>query len=120
MKHADEIIKIYNRNGQLYEKYLGDIPGLKNIKRESDCYPIFWAYTVIVEDRDGLIRKLKAHNIDAMQIHPRNDIWSMFKDSKRELPGVDYFDKRELSLPSGWWVSEEDVFEISEIVKKGW
>jgi len=120
MKHVDEIVSKFHVNGELYRNTLSNIPGLDNIKRESDCYSTYWAYTVLVENREGLVKKLKEEGIDAMQIHPRNDIWSMFESSKRDLPGVDYFDKRELSIPSGWWVTEEDIYKISEIIKKGW
>lgn len=120
MKHVSCIISKFHENGKLFEKTLSDISGVKNINRENDCYSTYWAYTILVENRDGLIRKLNEEGIDAMQIHPRNDIWSMFEGSKKELPGVDYFDDRELSIPSGWWVSEEDVYKISDIIKKGW
>ena len=120
MQHVEYIINSFHNNGILYEKLLQDIPGLSNIKRESDCYSTFWAYTVLVENRDGLVRKLKEHNIDAMQIHPRNDVWSMFSNSKRDLPGVDYFSAREVSIPCGWWLKEEDVYRISEVIKRGW
>lgn len=120
MKHVNQIIEKYHNNGKLYESYLENIPGITNIKRQDNCYSTYWAYTFLVEDRDSLIKKLKEENIHSMQIHPRNDIWSMFQASKKELPGVDFFDKRELSIPSGWWVEEEDIFNISEIIKKGW
>jgi len=120
MKHVDTIISKFHKNGELYKKLLSNIPGITNIKRESNCYPTYWAYTMLVENRNGLIKKLNEEGVDAMQIHPRNDIWSMFKQSKRDLPGVDYFDKREVSIPSGWWVTKEDVYRIVEIINKGW
>jgi perosamine synthetase len=120
MKHVNKIISKFHRNGELYKELLLDTPGLQNINREENCYPTYWAYTLLVENRNGLIKKLNEEGVDAMQIHPRNDIWSMFEQSKRELPGVDYFDKREVSIPSGWWVTEEDVHKISEIINKGW
>lgn len=120
MKHVGNIVSKYHSNGELYRKLLIDIPGLTNIKRESNCYSTYWAYTFLVDNRDGLINRLKEEGIDSMQIHPRNDKWSMFKESKRDLPGVDYFDERELSIPCGWWVSDEDVFKISSIIKNGW
>lgn len=120
MKHAEKIISAYHQNGKLYEQTLKSVPGVTNIKREDNCYSTYWAYTILVENRNELVRKLKEEGVDSMQIHPRNDIWSMFKSSKRDLPGVDYFNERELSIPSGWWVTADDVHRISEIIKKGW
>ncbi len=120
MKYADEIVSAFHKNGELYNELLVDAPGVTHINRESNCYSTYWAYTFLVEKREDLIRKLKEEGVASMQIHPRNDNWSMFKESKRELPGVDYFDKRELSIPSGWWVEDEDIYKITEIIKKGW
>jgi perosamine synthetase len=120
MKHAKSVISKYHRNGKLYENTLANVPGLLNIRRESDCYSTYWGYTILVENREGLVTRLQEEGVQSMQIHPRNDRWSMFESSKRELPGVDYFDDRELSIPCGWWVTEEDVHKISDIIKKGW
>jgi dTDP-4-amino-4,6-dideoxygalactose transaminase len=120
MKHVDRVIEAYHNNGNLYQKLLEDTYGMTNIKREDGCYSTYWAYTILAENRDGLARKLKERGIDAMQIHPRNDIWSMFNDSKCNLPGVDEFSKRELSIPCGWWLEQEDVYNVSNIIKEGW
>ncbi len=38
------------------------------------------------------------------------------QDSRRELPGVD-FATRELSLPCGWWVDDEDIYRICDFIK---
>lgn len=120
MKHVRDIIQKCNANGKLYQTLLQNIPGVRNLDRIDDCFPTFWGYTLLTEDRQGLIDKLKSHRIDAMQIHPRNDKWSALGNSEQELPNVDYFNNHELSLPSGWWVSEEDIHRISNIIKEGW
>jgi uncharacterized protein YlzI (FlbEa/FlbD family) len=31
---------------------------------------------------------------------------------------VEYFEKHEISLPSGWWVTKEDVEEVCELIKE--
>ena len=118
MKYADRIVSTCHANGIIYQELLKNIPGIKNIKREEDCFPVFWVYTFLTENRDSLIKKLKEEGIEAMQVHPRNDKWSIFKKSKRKLPGVDYFDKREISIPCGWWVSPEDAHRIALTIKK--
>lgn len=118
MKYAEEIIQQYNRNGLLYSKLLNNIPGIKILRRPSENFPTFWAYTLLAEDRNGLIKKLDENGIAAAHIHPRNDVWSIFKESQRELPNVDYFSARESSLPCGWWVKKEDIEMICDIISK--
>ncbi len=120
MRHIDNITSVHNRNGLLYSRLLGNIPGLTLLERSDQDFSTFWAYTILVEKREDFIMKLSQSGVQASQIHPRNDIWSMFSSSRRALPGVDFFSSREVSLPSGWWVSEEDVFRVADIVKGGW
>jgi len=120
MKYAEEIIQQYNHNGLLYSKLLNNIPGIKILRRSPENFPIFWAYTLLAEDRNGLIKKLNENRIAAAHIHPRNDYWSLFAKSKRKLPNIDYFSSRELSLPCGWWVSDEEIERIVNIIRKGW
>lgn len=120
MKYAEEIIQQYNRNGSLYSKLLNNIPGIKILRRSAENFPIFWAYTLLAENRNGLIKKLNENGIAAAHIHPRNDVWSIFKESQRELPNVDYFYACELSLPCGWWVNDKEIERIVDIIRKGW
>ena len=120
MKHMDEIIEGFNRNGLLYTGLLKGVPGIKLIKRDHQDYSTFWAYCLLAEDKKSLERKLHESGIGAGQIHPRNDVYSIFASSRRQLPNVDYFSERELCLPCGWWVDEDKLSDICNIIKKGW
>ncbi|MDO8496961.1 MAG: DegT/DnrJ/EryC1/StrS family aminotransferase, partial [bacterium] len=78
----------------------------------------YWAYTLLVDNRKKIQNALKKEKIDSCVIHPRNDIYSVFKKFKRDLPGVDYYSERELSLPCGWWVTNRDIMRIVEVIQK--
>lgn len=119
-KHIDEVIAKYRHNGELFTKTLMDmnIPGVKLIRRDSKANPVYWTYVIMSEMRDGLVQFLYENGVSADQNHPRNDIYSIFKESRRELPGVEYFGARELSLPCGWWVNDEDIYRICDLIKK--
>ena len=88
--------------------------------RSKNDYSIFWAYCIVVEKRKSLIEKLAHEGIASMQIHPRNDVYSMFSMSKRHLPNLDAFAERELSLPCGWWVDEDEIGRICNVIRRGW
>jgi len=118
IKYADRIVATFHANGIVYDELLKKVPKLKQLKREDGCFPVFWVYTFLTEKRDSLIEKLKEEGIEAKQVHPRNDVWSIFKKSRRKLPGVDYFDKREISIPCGWWVTPEEAHRIASAIKK--
>lgn len=120
MKYIKDILQKYNKNGLLYSKLLKNIPGVKLIKRDKRDFSTFWAYCLLSENRQTLIKKLEEHGIEAKQIHLRNDVYSIFAESRRELPNIDYFSKRELCIPCGWWITEEDVHRIADVIKTGW
>jgi len=119
MKYIKKIIKKCHENGKLYDKLLKGIDGISLIKRNPRHYPVYWVYTLLVErNRDKLINILRKNNIDSGIIHPRNDIYSIFRRFKRPLPGVDHYSTRELSLPCGWWVNKKDIERIAKIIKE--
>ena len=66
-----------------------------------------------------LKKVLNKFNIESGQIHARNDKYSMFKSKKSDLPNTDWFDKAEIAIPCGWWVSKETQNYIIEKVKEG-
>jgi perosamine synthetase len=118
IKHINSIIDGFHRNGNMYSELLKDITGVKVLRRDSEVFSTYWTYTFLAEDRDKLKNYLNNEGIGADQVHPRNDVWSIFSESKRSLPGVDYFSAHEISLPSGWWVKEKDVERICNLIKK--
>ena len=116
--YTRSIISTFHKNGELYNKLLQDVKGISLIDRDSKNYPTYWTYTLLIENRDRVIKALAAAGIDSSIVHPRNDIYSIFKKFKKDLPGVDYYAARELSLPCGWWVKQGDIKRIVSIIKK--
>ena len=119
-KHIQRIVEIHHRNGELYNSILTDmnIPGVTVLRRNPLAYSSYWTYALMSDRRDELCAFLNENGVSADQNHPRNDVWSIFKDSRRDLPGVDFFADREFSLPCGWWVTPEDIEYICDLIKK--
>ena len=92
---------------------------LKNFERNPNDFQTYWGYTILVKNRDKLIKALNRCNIESGQIHARNDKYSMFKSNKKlQLPNTDWFDKSEIAIPCGWWVSKQTQNFIIEKVKE--
>ncbi len=118
IKHIDWILERFHQNGRRYDAQLQDIPGIQTLRRDPLDFQTYWGYTILVENRNAVIAALGKAGIDAAQIHVRNDHYSMFGADRRELPNTDWFDARELSIPCGWWVDEEDQDRIIDVLKK--
>lgn len=120
LHHIGKIVSRHRANGQYYDAALAGIPGLRLLKRRTDCVSGFWTYALCAERRDDLIRKLLSYGIGAQRLHLRNDGYSCFGGKAQQLPGVFAFDAQNLSLPCGWWVGDAERERVVECLRSGW
>lgn len=120
MKYVRDIIDKYITNGKFYDEALRDLPGVEMVKYNNNTEPSYWLYTMKVERRDDFCHMMESNGISASQLHHRSDTHSIFKESRRELPGMEQWYDSFVHIPCGWWVDEEARTKIVEIIKKGW
>lgn len=120
LKYFDTIINKHKNNAAYYDKNLKDIPGLTTLKRESGYDSAFWIYSLLVENRSDFYRYMHENGVAVSQVHERNDKHTCVKNYKTPLPTLDKISGKIVSIPVGWWVSEEDREYIIDLIKKGW
>ncbi|MBO9620020.1 MAG: DegT/DnrJ/EryC1/StrS family aminotransferase [Niabella sp.] len=120
MKFVRAIVEKYKSNGSFYDSNLRGIDGVQLVTYSNNTHPSYWLYTMKVEKRDEFISALQARGIMASPLHHRNDLHSIFKDSKKELPNLNEFYSQLIHIPCGWWVSDENRQYIVDAIKKGW
>ena len=78
----------------------------------------YWLFTILVDDRDDFSAYLGERGIATSQVHARNDKHDAFKkvSNAGPLPGVDAFDARQVSIPNGFWVSDEQREYIARVI----
>ncbi|MCG5053727.1 MAG: DegT/DnrJ/EryC1/StrS family aminotransferase [Myxococcales bacterium] len=103
-----------------YFHHLAEVPGLTLPAVHQGSSPSWWLFTVLVEQRLNLVRKLKEHGIPCSVVHRRIDRNRVLGGVTPELPGQERFDAQQLSLPCHEEITEEDVHRIVECVKSGW
>lgn len=116
----ERVIELHVDNGKFFDRHLAGISGIELLNYYEHTEPSYWLYTMLVEDRAGLIRKLGEHGIMASELHKRNDWHSFLSDFNQTLPVLDDVYDKLLHLPCGWWVSGEDRQRICEIIRSGW
>jgi perosamine synthetase len=87
--------------------YMDAFSGLKHVDAPnpaSNRCSSWWQFTLRVRDREQFQRSLQEQGIAASPLHRRNDVYSVFREFARELPGVDAFDREHVCIPVGWWV----------------
>jgi dTDP-4-amino-4,6-dideoxygalactose transaminase len=120
--HVEAIVARHQDNGRYFDQALRGVPGLTPLERRGDSVSGYWTYALRAERRDALVRKLHEDGIGCQRLHLRNDRYSCFAASRRDgaLPGVDLFDRENLSIPCGWWVGDEDRERIARCIRAGW
>lgn len=116
MKYLDDIVGRHRSNGLFYDEMLAGIPGIWILERLPQSQSANWVYTLLADDRDKLLKRLKAEGVQASRVHIRNDHYSCFSQDQQHLPGVDYFDAHCLSIPCGWWLKQTDLDFIVECI----
>jgi dTDP-4-amino-4,6-dideoxygalactose transaminase len=75
---------------------------------------------MMVEDKTNFMRHMKEKGIAVSQVHERNDIHTCVRQYTAHLPTLDYVQPRLISIPVGWWVTDEDREYIVNSIKEGW
>ncbi|QFZ21230.1 DegT/DnrJ/EryC1/StrS family aminotransferase [Saccharothrix syringae] len=117
---ADANLRRHRENAAHFDAHLADVPGLELTERSADREPSFWIYTVKVDDRDGFMRKMDEAGVMVSQVHERNDVYSGVREFATLLPGLDSVSERMVSIPVGWWLTEDDRDHIVSTIRSGW
>jgi dTDP-4-amino-4,6-dideoxygalactose transaminase len=120
LKHVDDIVKKHRSNANFYDSNLTDISGVKLLDRKEGHDSAFWIYSLLVENRDGFYRHMNECGVAVSQVHERNDKHTCVKDYRTALPSLDKTIGKIVSIPVGWWVSDENREYIVDCIKKGW
>tara|TARA_R110000868_G_scaffold113354_2_gene304318 strand:- start:1087 stop:2241 length:1155 start_codon:yes stop_codon:yes gene_type:complete len=120
LKHADTLIIKHQDNAKYYDKALKNTPGVTLLDRQEGHDSAFWIYSMLVGDRDGFYKWMDECNITVSQVHERNDKHTCVAEYRTPLPTLDKTINKIVSIPIGWWVSQEEREYIADCIKKGW
>lgn len=115
-KYLPEIVERHRENAKYYDFMFSD--KIRYVPENPNGKSAYWLYTIHVENRDELMQKLKENGIMSSKVHSRNDTHSMFMEFKRDLPGLEEFNRTHLCIPVGWWITEHDREYIAKKVLK--
>jgi dTDP-4-amino-4,6-dideoxygalactose transaminase len=120
LKDADTIISKHRANAKFYDENLKGVNGVTLLERNPNHNSAFWIYSLLVENRDGFYKHMKDCGIVVSQVHERNDKHTAVKEFRSPLPTLDRVLPKVVSIPVGWWVTEEERQYIVDCIKKGW
>ena len=115
IKYVKELVKKHRDNAKYY------YDNIKNPKikcQDFDFSSSHWIYTILVDNKLEFMTYMAENNIEVSPVHNRNDNYSIFKNSKTNLPNLDLFFSKQLAIPVGWWLTTDDVRYIVETINK--
>jgi dTDP-4-amino-4,6-dideoxygalactose transaminase len=119
MKQLAGRVAVHRANGQFYNRVLAGIAGVRTLKNLPGSSSAYWVYTFLARKRDRLLKHLRLNGIQASRVHVRNDVYTCFGGVREPFPGVEEFSAECLSIPCGWWVTEDDRARIVELIRNG-
>jgi len=120
LKDADTIISKHRANAKFYDVNLKGVNGVTLLERKEGHNSAFWIYSMLVENRDAFYAWMKKCNIVVSQVHERNDKHTCVNEFVSALPTLDRVLPKVVSIPVGWWVTEEERQYIVDCIKQGW
>ena len=100
-----EFNNIINHRKKIYNTYLKELSKNPKIKciHEYSKKKVHgaWLFTILINNKDFIQKKLREYNIETNQVHFRNDKYSIFKKfvKNKKFPNMDYLENRYLVLP---------------------
>jgi dTDP-4-amino-4,6-dideoxygalactose transaminase len=120
----NDFSKIINHRKKIYNTYLQELSPNKKIQcihdYNKDKEHGAWLFTISLNNKDFVQKKLREHFIETNQVHFRNDRYSIFKKfvKGKKFPNMDYLENRYLVLPLHHKVSVQNVKYICKIINK--
>ncbi len=103
MDEVDYLISKHRRQAGKWRHYIDAQSSMIPIHRDG-CVPNYWVYGILADDKIETIKRFRTMGYYASGVHMRNDIYSVFGQQKKQLPGVDKFSNSFVALPCGWWM----------------
>lgn len=89
-----------------------------------DPFCHYWMFPALVDDREGFQAHMLKRGISTSEVHRRNDGHTAFSMASGEYdygavhrPGLDSFSARQVNIPCGWWLTDDDLSRIVEAVE---
>ena len=103
---------------RMYRAQLNGIPGMTLPPESDDRTSSYHLFPLLVENRDGFLRKMKDSGVGIGVHYRRNDTYSMYE--RAELPNAEWFSTRVASLPMHLCLADEDVDYVTTTIRSGW
>jgi dTDP-4-amino-4,6-dideoxygalactose transaminase len=116
LKSVADVLRRHRANAAYYRERLKGLSGLRLLDYRADRESSYWLFTARVRERHRFMEEMKKAGVVTSQVHSRNDLHTMFSEFQRNLPGLNEFAEEHVSIPIGWWLTEEQREYVADRV----
>lgn len=120
LKFFDKIFEKRAYIAKIYREELENVKGLKLLESRSDRVHGNWLFPLHVNKRLQFAKMMRSNNIEVMVHNERNDKYDIFGGIKKDLLNTKKAEETAICIPLHHKLSDEDICEIINIIKKGW
>lgn len=120
LERHQERLAIRRKKGDLYCKEFEGVFGLQLISVPENFRHAYWAFTMLVENRAGFIKKMNSEKIQVSVMDRRIDVHPVFGGITPGLVGQELFDSKQIAIPIHDKLTNGEVDRIIRAVKGGW
>lgn len=103
-------------NAVKYNNAFSSLANVAPLRYKNNRQSSYWLYTLRVKNVPVFRNWMKTAKIVVSQVHARNDKHAIFKYAITNLPGVDEFASKQMCIPVGWWLTQEDLSHIIDTI----
>lgn len=119
LAHLDRVLVKHRENAAFLYAHLINIKGVELPPwRDGSSW---WLFTIRVDHPYDFIEKMAERGVAVSPVHARNDVITACARVGRNsttLKGLDSFSSHQVSIPVGWWLTEEDKLQIVRAVRE--
>jgi perosamine synthetase len=116
LKYIDDLIDRHIYNSTFLSNHINN-KKVNCLSTNNDRVSSCWIHSVLVDDKKQFKQHLAKAGIHSDVAHVSNLRYSVFrKFLDPTLTNLQYFDKRLMNIPCGWWVSQEEIETIVDAV----
>lgn len=106
LPHAEWVVARHRANAAFYDRALANLHDIT--LPPTDEGSSYWCYFLLVEDRADFMAFMAERGIAASPVHARNDTHPAYHFPNGPLPGVEHYAARNVAIPVGWWIGEQE------------
>ena len=120
LPNIENILERCRSNAKFYKDNLNNLDSIKLFEEHENVNPSYWIYTIkiLFNRKNEFIQYMKFKGIVVSQVHARNDKHSCLKNYSSSLPNLDILETQIVSIPVGWWITEEQRIYIVDCIKE--